>query len=154
MPFVQSFTEFETRMDCESIELRGRTLFRNGGQARGESILLDPPTEEFPRLRLMREFLMAKLDTEIGAFNSFKCACSEQAVLAVKFGNLPGPPADAPQRLHAGKKRIASLRSEVLAITKKLNNDSPHEQRALARQEAESQRLENIRTINSEIMQI
>jgi len=130
MPYVEDFSEFKARQNCEAIQLQnGSWLFANGAQwlihlfdgAERYATHSEPPTEKFALLRAKRQFIQTKLNREN---NEYERAISEYQQAARNAAmypeTCPPVPALAFQCLRDGWERLHALRNELNALDAEL----------------------------------
>ncbi len=154
MPWImqESFNEFHQRQACDFVTTKKGYLFRNGARSDG-AVHFDPPAEEFPRLRLRREFLAVKLKAVESEFSAVKNQSLEQASLRMRFGSsVPGPSA-TPDMLQRLKERADGLRAAIASIDELLN-DSPEAQQRRYQEECEAARRAEAQDVFAQLQQI
>lgn len=150
---IESFLEFERRQGCQWIIAQStigirtgstvqRIIFENGATSNGDYNHSDPPADSRQRLALQREFVQAALKQTEDEWQRFHRFCLQQAQLhadPLTAASCPGPPADAPERLQAGKSRIEALRQRLAEVDEQLK-DPAAEQRRKHQEQAEATR--------------
>ena len=127
---IDSYQEFADRHGGSPVQVENIFLFPDGASVNGDDRddRREPPADPTERLRARRDYVAAHLDRTIDNFQSLKAHCHEQASLAARYTNLPGPPVDAPKEL----RRLAALaekyREELAEIDAQLA-ETPEAQR-------------------------
>ena len=111
MPYIEDFSEFRSRMDCECYLVRGVHVFANGGQSNGNTHA-DPPTDPHELLELRVQFLKAKLSGEEKKFNNCKSYITSQAECH-SYNAGPPPEEEAFAELECLRQSVLSLREEL-----------------------------------------
>jgi len=153
MIVIEELNDFIERNDAgEPVFTGGRYLFRNGAISSSDGRHhQEPPPDRWERLELQKEFLEFRLKREVEAFSKFQQDCITQADMAETYGSVPPPPADAPQRLKRGKRRISILQFKLKRIQAELEQ-SPENREKKRLQELEGQRRNNISSLKTEII--
>jgi len=133
MPFKEDLNEFKKRMGCGWIYTESDGyLFANGGRASWDGEYhMDPPEDEKDLITLKRAYVEHKLKEETKNFNNYK-----QAVSGAKY-----PPAEAPDELRKGKRRIEKYRQQLADLQAQF--DKLPEERARREHEREMADLDH-----------
>lgn len=111
MPYIESYDEFQARMNCPFVTTGGRYLFANGAQSNGTDHL-EPPADPLELLPLEIEYLAARLKTEERQFNECKRYIITQAqYYALNAG--PAPAEEAFTDLERFQKNVLATREEI-----------------------------------------
>lgn len=138
-----------------------RYLFEDGAVAVESSdrstsyTLTDPPTDELELLKAKREFVQARLNREVAAFNDYRNETIEQLNFhRANPLNIPAPPATAEDDLRKGAERIQAVQQQLDELELSLNKHDPQRihnaqlQEEISRRQQEiSSRYQNISSI-------
>lgn len=128
VPIQESDIEFIARHGARQINVGGQLLMPDGAvliqSDGGYSIRHEPSANLQERLRQQRRYADERRKRADVEFMQARTAFSEQASLAARYSNLPGPPPNAPDVLTRLKQRVQKWRDRVLELEKQLS-DTP-----------------------------
>lgn len=139
-----------------------RYLFEDGAVAIGSYArqsnaftLIEPPTDELELLKAKRDFIQARLNREVAAFNTFRNETIEQLNFhRANPLNIPAPPATAEDDLRRGAERIHAVQAQLDELELSLNKHDPQRIRNAQLQEEISRRQQEISSRYQDISSI
>jgi len=119
MPYtitIESYYEFAQRHGNRPLNCGSVTLFADGAMVspHDDRDRQEPPADPVENLRLRLQYWRQAVKRSSADFEALRGQCSQQAELAARYSNLPGPPNEAMADLH-------KLRSAVLLCREKVD---------------------------------
>lgn len=144
--FIETYQEFVAKHGGDPVEIDNALCFPDGARCGFDPDgypRWEPPTDPYELLSLKYRYAKERLRRAELEFNTVKNEFQQRAILASKYRNLPGPPANAPEILEHLRTIAHERRAAFEAIEQQIA-DTPRAQYMRQRQEEEQQRQEGM----------
>ncbi len=124
MPYtitIESYREFVERHHGRALRCDGQLLFADGASATDDGeYRQEPPRNPLELIRVQLRYWREGVRRSTADFNALRSQCQQQAELASRYSNLPGPSNAMLADLHKLQAAVGFCRSEVDRLQKEL----------------------------------